>query len=557
MFPSFSSFFSSSLFSSFRSLGRPPGQPFTGSEPGRSPGDGQRAEPAPDLMHPCLALGQLQPPLPPEPVPSPVPLDAPDPASHVDAALTLLRRRTGVPLDERLATGLPSDRAAAIALLDDLLADGRQAGPLASSSPLAASEAGRRAIAQALALRDRLHSGASTDAGTLQHAVDALVGTLESIPYGREHAALRERADAALRPIVGGPAWDLVAMINSDRLPDRQAAVKEIDTLVAHVRVLAGSGGEASRADLFPPALRAALHRLVLEGGHGLSPAQRMALRQCRVLGPELEPMLQAGGTLSSAATNTLNRLCRQAGHCAADAARHAGDAVLLAELAALGASARKLADSAPPPIGDAVGAGGRSDRRESDSARESLLHDALAARLPALNPNDIASLHRWMTTPAMLALRTLVHRSARASEPHDAGTSRAASALAGQRRLLGDWLSAYDALAALLTMRTALQAEPAAKRKAAKTMAKPEAAPSPRASDATTRTAGKAPAADQGVGHPGPADSASADGPHRASSASAQADAVAAANILFRQLFVTDPAPEITAELPLDWVRA
>lgn len=495
-------------------------------------------------MHPCLAPWLLQPPLPPEPVPSPVPLDAPDPASHVDAALALLRRRTGVPLAERLATGLPSDRAAAIALLDALLADGKQAGPLASSSPLAASETGHSAIAQALALRDRLRSAASADAATLQHAVDDLVGTLESIPCGREHAALRERGNAALRAIVGGPQWDLVAMINSDRLPDRQAAASQIDTLLAHVGVLA-DGREALLADRFPPALRAALHRLALEGGHGLGPTQRMALRQCPVLGPELEPMLQAGSTLSSAATNTLERLCRHAGDCAADASRHAGDAVLLTELAALGASARKLADSARP-IGDAVGAGGGSDWRASDSARESLLDDALATRLSALSPNDIANLHRWMTTSAMPALRSMVHRSTRAGERHDPGTSRAASALAGHRRLLGDWLAAYDQLSALLTMRMALQAEPAAKRKAGKTVAKPEVAPSPGASDAKTRAAGK-----------GPAHSASEQASQGASSASAQAAAVAAAKVLFRQLFATDPAPEMAAELPLDWVRA
>lgn len=539
--------------SSFSSLGRSLGQPFIRSESGGANGAGQRIEPAPDSMHPCPALGLLRPPLPQEPVSSGVPLDSPDPASHVDAALTLLRRRTGVPLGERLATGLPSDRAAAIALLGGLLADGKPAGPLASSSPLAASEPGRRAIAQALALRDRLQGEASADAATLQHAVDELVGSLEAIPYGRQHAALREPADAALRAIVGGPPWDLVAMVNSDRLPDRQAAAKQIDMLLAHVEVLAG-GGEAPPADLFPPALRAALHRLVLEGGHGLSPAQRSALRQCPVLGPELEPMLQAGSTLSSVATNTLERLCRQAGNCTADASRHAGDAILLGELAALGASARKLANSAPP-IGDAVRADTGSDRPAADSAPESLLHDALATRLPALKPNDIANLHRWMTTPAVLALRTMVHRSARASERQDTGTSRTASALAGQRRLLGDWMAAYDQLSALLTMRMALQAEPAVKREAGKKTTKPAATPSPRASDARTRAAGKAPASDQGVA--GPADAASGQAPHGASSASAQAAAVAAATVLFRQLFATDPAPETPAELPLDWIRA
>jgi len=538
------------------SFGRPPGEPFVRSEPGQSRGAGQRAEPALDSIHPCLALGLHQPPLPQEPAPSHVPLDAPDPASHVDAALSLLRRHTGVPLGERVATGLPSDRSAAIALLDALLADGKPPGPLASSSPLAASEPGRNAIAQALALRDRLHSDASADAATLQRAVDELVGALEAMPYGREHAALREQADAALRAIVGGPPWDLVAMINSDRLPDRQAAARQIDTLLAHVEVLAG-GGQAPPADRFPPALRAALHRLVLEGGHGLSPAQRLALRQCPVLGPELEPMLQAGSTFSSVATNTLDRFCRHAGHCAADASRHAGDAVLLAELAALGASARKLANSARPPIGDAVRAGTGSDRSTVGGAQESLLQDALATRLQALKPNDIANLHRWMTTPTMLALRTMVQRSARASERQDTGTSRAASALAGQRRLLGDWMAAYDQLSALLAMRMALQEEPASKREAGKKKTKAGATPTPGASDAKTSAAGKAPAADQGVAHAGPADSASGQPTDGASSASAQAAAVAAANVLFRQLFATDPAPATPAELPLDWVRA
>ncbi|KAA0180658.1 hypothetical protein FX016_12300 [Cupriavidus gilardii] len=546
--------------SSFPSFGRllgQFGQPFFRSEPGRSHGDGQRAESAPDAMHPCLALGLYQPPLPEEPVPTRVPLDAPDPASHVDAALTLLRRRTGVPLAERLATGLPSDRAAAIALLDALLTDGKPAGPLAASSPLAASEPGRRAIAQALALRDRLQSEPSADAATLQHAVDELVGTLEAIPYGREHSVLRERGDAALRAIVGGPPWDLAAMINSDRLPDRQAAARQIDMLLAHVRVLAGNSGQAPSADRFPPALRAALHRLVLEGGHGLNAAQRLALRQCPVLGQELEPMLQAGSTLSSVATDTLDRFCRHAGHCTADASQHAGDAVLLAELAALGASARKLADSARALIGDADRAGTGSDLPAADSAPESLLHDALATRLAALKPNDIANLHRWMTTPAMLALRAMVHRSARPGERHDTGTSRAASALAGQRRLLGDWLAAYDQLSALLTMRMAWQAAPAAKREAANKKTKPAAAPLPSASDAKARAAGKARASDQGPAHAGQADSTSSEAPHGASSASAQAGAVAAANVLFRQLFATDPAPETPAEMPLDWVRA
>lgn len=506
-------------------------------------------------MHPCLALGLRQPPLPPEPVPSQVPLDAPDPASHVDAALTLLRRRTGVPLAERLATGLPSDRAAAMALLDGLLADGKPAGPLASSSPLAASAPGRSAIAHALALRDGLRSGASAHAATLRQAADELVGALESIPYGREHAALRDLADAALRPILGGPPWDLVAMINSDRLPDRQAAATQIDTLLAHVEALAGCAAVPA-ADLFPPVLRAALHRLVLEGGHGLSPAQRLALRQCPILGPELEPMLEAGSTLSGAATNTLDRLCLHAGQCAADANAHADDAVLLAELAALGASARKLANSAPPASDDAVRAGRGFDPPTSDRAPQSLLHQALATRVSGLHPNEIADLHRWMTTPAMLALRSMVDRSTRAGERHDAGTSRAAGALVSQRRLLGDWLTAYDQLSALLTMRMAWQAEPAAKRQSGKTTPKPGATPSPGTSDAKRRAAGKAPAADQRGADPDAADSASAQASQGAAAA-AQAAAVAAANVLFREIFATDPAPETPAGLPLDWVRA
>lgn len=541
---------------SFPFFNRRLGSPFASSEPGRSRSDGQRAEPAPDSVHHCLALALHQPPLPQEPVPSRVPLDAPDPAGHVDAALALLRRRTGVPLGERVASGLPSDRTAAIALLDALLADGKPPGPLASSSPLAASEPGRRAIAQACALRDRLHSGASADAVTLQHAVDDLVGALEAVPYGREHAALRQLADAALRPIVGGPPWDLVAMVNSDRLPDRRAAAGQIDTLLAHVRALA-RGGEAPPDERFPPALRAALHRLVVEGGHALSPVQRMALRQCPVLGPELEPVLQAGSTLASVTANTVDRLCRHAGHCAADASQHAGDAVLLAELAALGASARKLSDSARPPLGAAVRAEGGSDWYVSDSARESLLHDALTTRMPALKPNDIANLHRWMTTPAMLALRSMVHRSTRADERHHEGTSRAASALAGQRRLLEDWLAAYDQLSAVLTMRMALQAEPAAKRDSGKKSAKPGAKPSPRAGNAKPSAAGKAPISNQGGAHSDPANPASAEAPEGASSASAQAAAVAAANVLFRELFAADPAPETATELSLDWVRA
>ncbi len=455
-------------------------------------------------MHPCAALALLQPPLTAEPVLTRVPLDAPDPASHVDAALGLLRRRTGVPLAERLATGLPGDRAAAIALLDELLADGRPAGPLASSSPLAASAQGSSAIAQAHALRDRLRSRAPADADvpTLQRAVEALIGALEATPYGREHASMRERADAALRAIVGGPPWDLVAMINSDRLPDRQAAVHQVDLLLAHLQMLARTCEPTSAADPFPPALRAALYRLALEGGHGLSPAQRIALRQCPGLGPELAPVLHAGSTLSSVAANTLDRLCRHARHCAADANRHADDAVLLAELAALGACARKLVESAPS-------AGGALDRQASEAARDGLLQDALATRLTASKPSDIASLHRWITTPTLLALRTMVDRSAQANLPQDEGTSGAASALAAQRRLLRDWVAAYDGLAALLTVRMPPQAESAAKRKAA------------------------------------------------APPASGQAAEAAAAADLFRRLFATDPATDGGTGLQLDWVRA
>ncbi len=546
--------------SSFPSFSRLFGQPLFRSEPGRSHGNGQRAEPAPDTAHPCPALDALEPPLPADPVPSREPPDAPDPASHVDAALSLLRRRTGVPLAERVATGLSSDRTAAIALLDGLLADGKLAGPLASSSPLAASEPGRSAIAQALALRDRLRSGASTEVPILAHAVDQLVGALDAIPYGREHAAMRERADAALRAIVGGPAWDLVAMINSDRLPDREEAAKQIDTLLAHVQALARCGGPASPADLFPPVLRDALYRLALEGGHALSPAQRTALRECPNLGPELGPMLQAGSTLSSAANNTLDRLRRQAGNRAADASRQADDVAVLAELAALGASARKLADRAPRPVGDGGQAGAGSDRRAADSVRESLLHDALATRLPAIAPNDIPNLHRWMTTPAMLALRTMVHRSARASERQDTGTSRAASALAGQRRLLGDWMAAYDKLAALLAMQVALQAERAAKREAEKKKAKP-GVPTPTRTDGRSRAAGKAPAAGQGMASAGPAasasGSASAQAPHSVPSASDEAAAFDAATVWFRQLFATDPKPENGMDSLRDWVRA
>lgn len=503
--------------SSIPSVGRPPGQPLSGSEPAQSGGtfrgqshvDGRHAEPALDPMHPCAALALLQPPLAAEPVLSRIPLDAPDPASHVDAALSLLRRRTGVPLAERVATGLASDRAAAIALLDALLAEGKPAGPLASSSPLAASEWGSSAIAQAHALRDRLRSGTSadTDVPMLQHAVEALIGALEATPCGREHAAIRERADAALRAIVGGPPWDLVAMINSDRLPDRQAAVHQVDRLLAHLHGLARTCGPASAADPFPPALRAAICRLARDGGHGLSPAQRTALRQCPGLGPELTPVLHAGSTLSNVAANTLGRLCLHARHCAADARRHADDAVLLAELAALGASARKLADSAPP-------AGGAPARQASEAAREGLLQDALSTRLSAWKPGDIASLHRWITTPALLALRTMVDRAARANPPQDnppqdEGTSRGASALAAQRRLLRDWIAAYDGLAGLLTMRMSTQAQSATKRKAA------------------------------------------------ASPVSGQAAEVATANDLFRQLFAIDPVSDAGTALQLDRVRA
>ncbi|MCG5262738.1 hypothetical protein EM868_17570 [Cupriavidus gilardii] len=544
--------------SGFPSLGRPLGRPPIGPERlGLSHCDRERAEPAFDTLHPCPAQDLLQPPPPSEPVASRVPLDAPDPASHVDAALILLRRRTGVPLAERLASGLPSDRAAAVALLDGLMAEGEPAGPLASSGRLAASEQGRSAIAQAAALRDRLTSAAPADAGTLQHAVDELVSTLEAIPCGREHARLRERANTALRAIVGGPPWDLVAMINSDRLPDRRAAAAQIDTLLGHLRVLASRRTEASDVDVFPPTLRAAVHRLVLEGGHGLSPAQRTALRQCPVFGPELEAVLLAGGSLSSAATNVVDRLCRQASRCTADASGHAGDAVLLAELAALGASASKLAKSARPLLGDAVRAAADSRWHGSGSSQQTLLHDALATRLSTMKPDDMANLRRWLTTPTMLALRTMVHRSARAGERHDVSTSRAASALAAQRRLLGDWLAGYDELAALLALRMPVQAEPAARRKTGKETARPGGTPAPGAREGKARAAGKAPVTDQGAVNAGRADFTSVDKAHGASPAAERSAAITAATNLFRQLFATDPAPETPPESLLDWVKA
>lgn len=507
-------------------------------------------------MHPCAAQDLLQPPPPSEPVASDVPLDAPDPASHVDAALALLRRRTGVPLAERLASGLPSDRAAAVALLDGLLAEGEQAGPLASSSPFAASEQGRSAIAQTLALRGRLTSGASADAGTLQQAVDELVSTLEAIPCDREHAPLRERANTALRAILGDPPWDLVAMINSDRLPDRQAAAAQIDTLLGHLRVLADRRTEASGPDVFPAALRAAVHRLVLEAGHGLSPAQRTALQQCPVLGPELEAVLLAGGSLSRVATDVVEGLCRQASRCAADESEHAGDAVLLAEFATLGASARELAESARSLPGDAVRAAANSRWPVSANSQQTLLHDALAIRLSTMKPDDLANVHRWLTTPTMLALRAMVHRSALAGERHDVGTSRAASAIAAQRRLLGDWLAGYDELAALLALRMSLQSEPGVRRKTGKETATPGGTPATGTRQGRARAAGKEPATDQDAGNAGRADSACVDETHQASPAAERSPAITAATALFRQLFATDPASKTPPASRADWVR-